>query len=171
MIDKTNLITNHNPIGWLSTIVKVYNYILIYIIGGSVTAGLGIYDTMQYVLPPIATWCIGQACSMGSLLLCAGEPGMRYSLPNSRVMIHQPSGQATVRQNNNSFTPLPSLSPHERFISEGTGFYMPFFQILNYVHCIVILQIGFPCLRQFWCWPSSDVLELSKLLKVIFWTW
>ncbi|CAH1773328.1 unnamed protein product [Owenia fusiformis] len=62
--------------------------------GGSVTAGLGIYDTMQYVLPPIATWCVGQACSMGSLLLCAGEPGMRHSLPNSRVMIHQPSGQA-----------------------------------------------------------------------------
>jgi len=62
--------------------------------GGSVTAGLGIYDTMQYVLPPIATWCVGQACSMASLLLCAGSPGMRYSLPNSRVMIHQPSGQA-----------------------------------------------------------------------------
>jgi len=62
--------------------------------GGSVTAGLGIYDTMQYVLPPIATWCVGQACSMGSLLLAAGSPGMRHSLPNSRIMIHQPSGQA-----------------------------------------------------------------------------
>lgn len=62
--------------------------------GGSVTAGLGIYDTMQYVLPPIATWCVGQACSMASLLLCAGRAGMRHSLPNSRVMIHQPSGQA-----------------------------------------------------------------------------
>jgi ATP-dependent Clp protease protease subunit len=62
--------------------------------GGSVTAGLGIYDTMQYVLPPIATWCVGQACSMASLLLCAGRSGMRHSLPNSRVMIHQPSGQA-----------------------------------------------------------------------------
>ena len=60
--------------------------------GGSVTAGLGIYDTMQYVLPPIATWCVGQACSMASLLLAAGSPGMRYSLPNSRIMIHQPSG-------------------------------------------------------------------------------
>lgn len=62
--------------------------------GGSVTAGLGIYDTMQYVLPPISTWCVGQACSMGSLLLTAGAPGMRYSLPNSRIMTHQPSGQA-----------------------------------------------------------------------------
>ncbi|XP_071492014.1 ATP-dependent Clp protease proteolytic subunit-like [Diadema antillarum] len=62
--------------------------------GGSVTAGLGIYDTMQYVLPPICTWCVGQACSMGSLLLTAGTPGMRSSLPNARIMIHQPSGQA-----------------------------------------------------------------------------
>ncbi|XP_059153333.1 ATP-dependent Clp protease proteolytic subunit, mitochondrial-like [Physella acuta] len=62
--------------------------------GGSVTAGLGIYDTMQYVQPPIATWCVGQACSMASLLLCSGAPGLRHSLPNSRVMIHQPSGQA-----------------------------------------------------------------------------
>ena len=55
--------------------------------GGSVTAGLAIYDTMQYVLPPIATWCVGQACSMGSLLLAAGAPGMRHSLPNSRYGI------------------------------------------------------------------------------------
>ncbi|XP_037828507.1 ATP-dependent Clp protease proteolytic subunit [Lucilia sericata] len=62
--------------------------------GGVVTAGLAIYDTMQYVKPPIATWCVGQACSMGSLLLAGGEPGMRYSLPNSRIMIHQPSGGA-----------------------------------------------------------------------------
>lgn len=60
--------------------------------GGSVTAGLAIYDTMQYVKPPIATWCVGQACSMGSLLLAAGAPGLRHSLPNSRIMIHQPSG-------------------------------------------------------------------------------
>merc|ERR1719167_1405244 len=62
--------------------------------GGSVTAGLAIYDTMQYVLPPISTWCVGQAASMGSLLLAAGTKGMRHSLPNSRVMIHQPSGGA-----------------------------------------------------------------------------
>ncbi|XP_058814616.1 ATP-dependent Clp protease proteolytic subunit, mitochondrial [Topomyia yanbarensis] len=61
--------------------------------GGSVTAGLAIYDTMQYVKPPVATWCVGQACSMGSLLLAAGAPGMRHSLPNSRIMIHQVSGQ------------------------------------------------------------------------------
>ncbi|KAF5271788.1 hypothetical protein FQR65_LT17584 [Abscondita terminalis] len=60
--------------------------------GGSVTAGLGIYDTMQYILPPISTWCVGQACSMASLLLASGAEGMRYSLPNARIMIHQPSG-------------------------------------------------------------------------------
>merc|ERR1711976_466010 len=62
--------------------------------GGSVTSGLAIYDTMQYVLPPIATWCVGQACSMGSLLLAAGTQGMRHSLPNARIMVHQPSGGA-----------------------------------------------------------------------------
>jgi ATP-dependent Clp protease protease subunit len=60
--------------------------------GGVVTSGLSIYDTMQYIRPKVSTLCIGQAASMGSLLLAAGEPGMRYSLPNSRVMIHQPSG-------------------------------------------------------------------------------
>ncbi len=62
--------------------------------GGVVTSGLGIYDTMQYIRPKITTICIGQACSMGSLLLTAGEPGQRYALPNSRIMIHQPSGGA-----------------------------------------------------------------------------
>jgi ATP-dependent Clp protease protease subunit len=60
--------------------------------GGVVTAGLSIYDTMQFVRPKVTTMCIGQAASMGSLLLCAGEAGSRYSLPNSRVMLHQPSG-------------------------------------------------------------------------------
>src|SRR5210317_2648468 len=60
--------------------------------GGIVTAGLSIYDTMQYIRPKIATLVVGQAASMGSLLLTAGEKGMRYSLPNSRVMVHQPSG-------------------------------------------------------------------------------
>ena len=67
--------------------------------GGLVTAGLGIYDTMQYIGPPISTLCIGQASSMGSFLLAAGEKGKRFSLPNSRIMVHQPSagyqGQAT----------------------------------------------------------------------------
>src|ERR1700743_3780650 len=62
--------------------------------GGVVTSGLAIYDTMQYIKSPVSTVCIGQAASMGSLLLCAGEKGKRYSLPNSRVMIHQPSGGA-----------------------------------------------------------------------------
>lgn len=60
--------------------------------GGLVTAGLAIYDTMQYITCPVATLCMGQAASMGALLLCAGTPGLRYSLPHSRIMIHQPSG-------------------------------------------------------------------------------
>ncbi len=60
--------------------------------GGSVTAGLAIYDTMQYTRTPVSTVCIGQAASMGSLLLAAGSKGKRYALPHSRVMIHQPSG-------------------------------------------------------------------------------
>ena len=60
--------------------------------GGVVTAGLGIYDTMQFIRPAVATLCIGQAASMGSLLLTAGEKNMRASLPNSRIMVHQPSG-------------------------------------------------------------------------------
>jgi len=60
--------------------------------GGVVTSGLAIYDTMQFVRPPISTLCVGQAASMGSLLLAAGAPELRFSLPNSRIMIHQPSG-------------------------------------------------------------------------------
>ena len=60
--------------------------------GGIVTAGMAIYDTMQVIRPPVSTLCIGQAASMGSLLLAAGEKGMRYCLPHSRVMVHQPSG-------------------------------------------------------------------------------
>lgn len=60
--------------------------------GGVVTAGMAIYDTMQFIRAPVATLCIGQAASMGSLLLCAGRPGMRYALPNARIMVHQPSG-------------------------------------------------------------------------------
>ncbi|KAA1468446.1 hypothetical protein DENSPDRAFT_465852 [Dentipellis sp. KUC8613] len=63
--------------------------------GGSVTAGLAIYDTMQYVSSPIHTYCVGQACSMGSLLLAAGERGKRHCLPNASIMIHQPSGGAS----------------------------------------------------------------------------
>lgn len=67
--------------------------------GGVVTAGLSIYDTMQFISPKVRTMCMGQACSMGAFLLNAGEAGMRYALPNSRIMIHQPlggySGQAT----------------------------------------------------------------------------
>ena len=74
-------------------------YLYINTPGGLVTAGLGIYDTMQYVKPEVSTLCIGQACSMGSFLLAAGQKGKRFSLPNSRIMVHQPSagfqGQAT----------------------------------------------------------------------------
>ena len=74
-------------------------YVYINSPGGLVTAGLGIYDTMQYVKPEISTLCIGQAASMGSFLLAAGTKGKRFSLPNSRIMVHQPSagfqGQAT----------------------------------------------------------------------------
>lgn len=60
--------------------------------GGVVTSGLAIYDTMQYIKPPVSTLCLGQAASMGSLLLAGGAAGMRYALPNTRIMIHQPSG-------------------------------------------------------------------------------
>ena len=71
--------------------------------GGLVTAGLGIYDTMQYIKPEVSTLCIGQAASMGSFLLSAGKKGKRFSLPNSRIMVHQPSagfqGQATDIEN------------------------------------------------------------------------
>jgi len=62
--------------------------------GGVVTAGMAIHDTMQYIRPKVATVCIGQAASMGSFLLAAGEPGMRVALPNARIMVHQPSGGA-----------------------------------------------------------------------------
>src|SRR5215208_2336842 len=65
--------------------------------GGVVSSGLAIYDTMQYIRSPVSTVCIGQAASMGSLLLCAGAQGKRFSLPNSRIMIHQPSGGAQGR--------------------------------------------------------------------------
>ncbi|ADR52831.1 ATP-dependent Clp protease proteolytic subunit [Candidatus Liberibacter solanacearum CLso-ZC1] len=60
--------------------------------GGVVTAGMAIYDTMQFIKPPVSTLCIGQAASMGSLLLAAGKKGMRFALPNARIMLHQPSG-------------------------------------------------------------------------------
>ena len=60
--------------------------------GGLVTAGLGVYDTMQYIKPKVSTLCVGQAASMGSLMLAAGATGMRFALPNARIMLHQPSG-------------------------------------------------------------------------------
>lgn len=69
-------------------------YVYINSPGGSVTAGMAIYDTMQYVKPDVSTICVGQAASMGALLLAAGTPGKRYALPNSRILIHQPLGGA-----------------------------------------------------------------------------
>lgn len=66
--------------------------------GGSVSAGLAIYDTMQFIKPQVSTICMGMAASMGALLLCAGAPGKRFALPNSRIMIHQPSGGAQGQQ-------------------------------------------------------------------------
>jgi len=84
--------------------------------GGVVTAGLAIYDTMQYVKPPIATLCVGQACSMGSLLLAAGAPGMRKSLPNARVMIHQPSGGVSGQASDIEIHAREILATRERLI-------------------------------------------------------
>src|SRR5580700_3737376 len=69
--------------------------------GGVVTSSLAMYDTMQYIRSPVSTVCIGQAASAGSLLLCAGAPGKRFSLPNSRIMIHQPSGGAQGQATDN----------------------------------------------------------------------
>jgi ATP-dependent Clp protease protease subunit len=73
-----------------------FEYISVYINspGGSVTAGLAIYDTMQFIKPDVATYCLGQAASMGAVLLTAGAKGKRYALPNARIMIHQPWGGA-----------------------------------------------------------------------------
>ncbi len=82
--------------------------------GGVVTAGMGIYDTMQYIRPKVSTICIGQACSMGSLLLAAGEKGMRYSLPNSRIMVHQPSGGAQGQATDIEIQAREILSLRER---------------------------------------------------------
>ncbi len=82
--------------------------------GGVVTAGMGIYDTMQYIRNKVSTICIGQACSMGSLLLAAGEPGQRYSLPNSRIMVHQPSGGAQGQATDIEIQAREILSLRER---------------------------------------------------------
>jgi ATP-dependent Clp protease protease subunit len=82
--------------------------------GGVVSAGLAIYDTMQYIRSPVSTVCIGQAASMGSLLLAAGAKGKRFALPNARVMVHQPSGGAKGR--------LPtSKSRHAKFFRCASG--------------------------------------------------
>jgi len=84
--------------------------------GGVVTAGLAIYDTMQYVKPPVATLCVGQACSMGSLLLAAGAPGMRRALPNARVMIHQPSGGVSGQATDIEIHAREILATRERLV-------------------------------------------------------
>src|SRR5919202_391076 len=82
--------------------------------GGVVSAGLAIYDTMQYIRSPVSTVCIGQAASMGSLLLCAGAKGKRFSLPNSRIMIHQPSGGAQGQATDIEIQARESLAIRER---------------------------------------------------------
>ena len=82
--------------------------------GGSVTAGLAIYDTMQFVTCPVATYCIGQAASMGAVLLAAGEKGMRHSLPNARIMIHQPWGGAEGKASDIEITAREILRLKER---------------------------------------------------------
>ena len=106
--------------------------------GGLVTAGLGIYDTMQYVKPDISTLCIGQAASMGSFLLAAGTKGKRFSLPNSRVMVHQPSagfqGQVTdIEIHANEVSSLKKrlneiYSKHTGYVQ---GFWKPETELLN----------------------------------------
>ena len=73
--------------------------------GGAVTAGMGIYDTMQFIKPEVSTICIGQAASMGAVLLAGGEKGKRYALPHSRAMIHQPLGGSKDKQAISIFTP------------------------------------------------------------------
>ncbi len=82
--------------------------------GGSVTAGLSIYDTMQFIKPDVSTMCIGQACSMGSFLLAAGAKGKRFCLPNARVMIHQPSGGAQGQASDIHIQAREILSIRER---------------------------------------------------------
>ena len=83
--------------------------------GGSVTAGLAIYDTMQFVKCPVATYCIGQAASMGAVLLTAGAKGRRFSLPNARIMIHQPWGGAEGKASDIEITAREILRLKERF--------------------------------------------------------
>jgi len=93
--------------------------------GGSITAGMAIYDTMQFIRPDVTTICIGQAASMAALLLCAGTPGKRYALPNSRILIHQPSmgglsGQATdIDIHAREILRMPEI-PHQ-LIAKHTG--------------------------------------------------
>jgi ATP-dependent Clp protease protease subunit len=92
--------------------------------GGSVTAGLSIYDTMQFIKPDVSTMCIGQAASMGALLLTGGTKGKRYALPNSRMMIHQPSGGFRGQASDINIHAREILSIREklnRIMSEHTG--------------------------------------------------
>ncbi len=116
--------------------------------GGVVSAGLAIYDTMQYVKPDIATYCIGQAASMGALLLCAGTKGKRYALPHSRIMIHQPIGgfygQATdveihareilkMKKTLNEILSLHTGQPFEKIQADTErDFFMSGYDAMNY---------------------------------------
>jgi len=96
--------------------------------GGIVTSGLAIYDTMRYIRPDVSTVCIGQAASMGSLLLCSGAKGKRYTLPNSRIMMHQPSGGAQGQATDIEIQAREILSLRERLNNiyvENTGQKLP----------------------------------------------
>lgn len=99
-------------------------YIYINSPGGSITAGMAIYDTMQYIKPKVSTICIGMAASMGAFLLSSGEPGMRYALPNSEVMIHQPLGGAKGQATDMEIAVKRILHMREKLnklMSEQTG--------------------------------------------------
>jgi ATP-dependent Clp protease protease subunit len=91
--------------------------------GGVVTAGMAIHDTMKYIRPRVSTVCIGQACSMGSFLLAAGEPGLRVALPNARIMIHQPSGGARAWRRTSRSRPRDPAHPYpdERSLCQVHG--------------------------------------------------
>ncbi len=92
--------------------------------GGSVTAGLAVYDTMQFIKPDVATYCVGQASSMGALLLCAGKKGKRFALPNARIMMHQPWGGVQGQASDISIQTKEILRVRERLneiLSQHTG--------------------------------------------------
>ena len=117
--------------------------------GGSVTAGMAIYDTMQYIKPDVSTICIGMAASMGAFLLAGGQKGKRFALPNSEIMIHQPSGGATRQATDIQIVPENTLNTkkkHNEILAQNTG--KPYEQIVrdterdNYMSAEEALEYG-----------------------------